>query len=39
MRGGGGLNKGRNQTIDFIFYTDDKKVLVQENKNVSDGNN
>jgi hypothetical protein len=39
MRGGVGLNEGLNQTIDFIFYNDQKEVLLQENKNVSNGNN
>lgn len=39
MRGGAGLSEGLNQTIDFIFYNDQKEVLLQENKNVSNGNN
>jgi hypothetical protein len=34
MRGGGGLSKGLNQMVDFIFYTDDKKVLLKPNENV-----
>ena len=38
MRGGGGLNPGLNQAVDFIIYCDNE-VLVHPNPNVTDSIN